>query len=113
MIVTRKVYETEELPNPHNVSARKLYDEEAAQVVHLRLAPGQKLRKHITPVDVCFFILEGRGAVEIGDEVVEVEPDTLVESPAGIPHRLENRGETDFRFLVVKTPRPTSETKLL
>ena len=40
--------------NPHGVDARKLYDEESAQAVHLTLKPGEALRKHITPTDVFF-----------------------------------------------------------
>lgn len=60
-------------------------------------------------------MLAGRGIVEIGDEREEVSPDMLVVSPARIPHRLLNEGESDavFRFLVVKTPRPTKATKIL
>jgi len=31
--------------NPHGVDARKLYDTEHAQVVHIILEPGEKLKK--------------------------------------------------------------------
>ena len=75
--------------------------------------PGESLKRHITPVDVFFYVLEGKGQVEIGEERVEVSTDMLVESPKGIPHRLMNEGDSPFRFLVVKTPRPTSSTRLL
>jgi mannose-6-phosphate isomerase-like protein (cupin superfamily) len=64
-------------------------------------------------VDVVFYVLEGRGIVEIGDEQLEAGPDTLVESPRDIPHRLINKGDSPLRVLVIKTPRPTSQTKLL
>jgi len=63
---------------------------------------GQTLRRHVTPADVLFYILERRGVVEIGDETLEVEKDTLVESPKDIPHLLRNTGSGVFRFLVVK-----------
>ncbi|MBW1783614.1 MAG: cupin domain-containing protein, partial [Deltaproteobacteria bacterium] len=72
--------------NPHRVKASKLYDTENAQVVHITLEPGESLKKHITPVDVFFYVLEGKGVVEIGEEKREVEKDTLVNSPAKIPH---------------------------
>jgi mannose-6-phosphate isomerase-like protein (cupin superfamily) len=68
----------------------------------MNLKPGQSLKKHTTPVDVFFYILEGKGAVEIGDEIKEVEKDTLIESPKDIPHLLRNTGTNIFRFLVVK-----------
>jgi mannose-6-phosphate isomerase-like protein (cupin superfamily) len=102
-----------EKPNPHNVSVRTLYDTEHAQAVHIELKPGEALKKHITPTDVFFYILEGKGIVEIGDEQQEVIRDTLIESPAKVPHRLLNPGDGVFRVLVVKVPRQTESTRLL
>ena len=64
-------------------------------------------------MDVFFYVLEGEGIVEIGDEKVEVAPDNLVESPAGIPHRWSNKGTAPFRVLVVKVPKPRESTRIL
>ncbi len=100
-------------PNPHGVDARKIYDTEHAQAVVLTLKPGEKLKKHITPVDVFFFVLEGKGVVEIGDEKEEVGPNTLIDSPANIPHCWYNESDGILRVLVVKVPRPTKPTKVL
>ena len=100
-------------PNPHNVDARAISDTESAQVVHITLQPGEALKKHITPVDVVFYVLEGRGVVEIGNERQEVSADSLVESPAKIPHRWINESDAPLRVLVVKTPRPKEATRML
>jgi mannose-6-phosphate isomerase-like protein (cupin superfamily) len=100
-------------PNPHRVDARKVYDSHHATAVVITLQPGESLKKHITPVDVFFYVLDGEGIVEIGDERVSVGPDCVVESPARIPHRWINESGSVFRVLVVKVPRPTEETKLL
>jgi len=100
-------------PNPHHVDARKIYDTPHAVAVVITLQPGEALKKHITPVDVFFYVLEGIGVIEIGDEKKTVEKDMLVESPAKIPHRWANESKAVFRVLVVKVPRPTEETKLL
>lgn len=51
--------------------------------------------------------------VEIGEETANVSKDMIVESPAKVPHRLMNPGDKDFRFLVVKTPKPKEGTKVL
>jgi mannose-6-phosphate isomerase-like protein (cupin superfamily) len=102
-----------EKPNPHNVSVRTLYDTEHAQAVHIELKPGEALKKHITPVDVFFYVLEGKGVAEIGDETKEVSKDMLIESPSKIPHRLMNPGDVIFRVLVVKVPRQDESTRLL
>ncbi|OPY53022.1 MAG: Cupin domain protein [Methanosaeta sp. PtaU1.Bin055] len=108
-----EVERAERAPNPHGVDARMISDTESAQVVHITLAPGESLKKHVTPVDVVFYVLEGRGIVEIGDEKREVIADSLVESPAKIPHRWTNAGDGRLRVLVVKTPRPTEQTRIL
>jgi quercetin dioxygenase-like cupin family protein len=98
---------------PHGVDVRKLFDSEHVQVVEIMLMPGESLKKHITPVDVFFYVLEGTGVVEIGDERAEIVEDQLIESPKGIPHRLVNEGEKSFRFLVVKTPKPVASARIL
>jgi len=100
-------------PNPHHVDARKIYDSPHAMAVVITLQPGESLKKHITPVDVFFYVLEGTGVVEIGNDREVVGKDMLVESPARIPHRWINESSSVFRVLVVKVPKPTEETKLL
>lgn len=97
----------------HGVDVRKLLDSEYAQVIEIVLEPGEALRKHITLTNVFFYVLEGEGVVEIGNEREIVASDQLIESPRGIPHRLINEGDAPFRFLVVKAPRQTETTRLL
>ncbi|MBN2332111.1 MAG: cupin domain-containing protein [Deltaproteobacteria bacterium] len=105
--------EAELTKNPHNVKARKLYDTDHAQAIHITLEPGEALKRHITPVDVFFYVLEGTGIIEIGEEKREVGTDTLISSPAKIPHCWYNESDTVFRVLVVKVPRSTESTRLL
>jgi mannose-6-phosphate isomerase-like protein (cupin superfamily) len=99
--------------NPHGVKVNKLYDTEHAQVMHITLEPGESLKRHITPVDVFFYVLEGRGIVEIGEEKQEVGPDTLIDSPARIPHCWYNESDGPLRVLVTKVPRPVEQTRVL
>jgi mannose-6-phosphate isomerase-like protein (cupin superfamily) len=108
-----KVSDTKPNQNPHHIDTRKLYDENLAQVVHIILKPGEKLKKHITPVDVLFYVLEGTGIIEIGEEKKEVTKDSLIESPAKIHHCWYNGSESNLRVLVVKIPKPEESTKLL
>ena len=100
-------------PNPHHVDARKIYESPHAMAIVITLKPGESLKKHITPVDVFFYVLEGAGVIEIGDKRQTVRRDMLVESPARIPHRWINESTALFRVLVIKVPRPTEETRLL
>ncbi len=99
--------------NPYGVDARLLYETEHAQVVHLFLKPGEKLKRHVTPVDVFFYVLEGEGVVEIGDEKRKAKKDDLIDSPANIPHCWYNESNAPLRILVVKVPRPTKPTNIL
>jgi quercetin dioxygenase-like cupin family protein len=105
--------DAERIQNPHGVKVSRIYDTEHAQAIHITLQPGESLKRHITPVDVFFYVLEGTGVVEIGDERREVSRDTLVESPKDIPHAWSNEGGEVFRVLVVKVPRPVSQARLL
>lgn len=108
-----EVKNTPTFTNPHGVDARKLYDNENAQVVLMTLQPGETLKPHITPVDVFFYVIEGTPEVLIGDEKITVHKDCLVESPKGVLHCLSNNSNELARILVVKVPRPVMHTKVL
>jgi mannose-6-phosphate isomerase-like protein (cupin superfamily) len=97
-----KVCNLASFQNPHGADAKKLCDMPSASVTIMSLKQGQSLKKHTTPVDVFFYILEGKGEVEIGEEIQAVEKDTLIESPKNIPHLLRSTGKEPFKFLVVK-----------
>ncbi len=99
--------------NPHGVDARKIYDTENGVAVVITLRPKESLKRHITPVDVFFYVLEGEGIVEIGKEKQKVVKDSLVESPAKIPHCWYNESDKILKVLVVKLPRPEEKTKIL
>lgn len=108
-----QVSEDEGSRKVHNVSAYPLHNTEHVMATLIVLQPGDAMRLHATPVDVFFYVLEGTGIVEIGDERETVTADMLVDSPARIPHRLLNESDAPFRFLVVKTPRPSEKSRML
>jgi len=98
---------------PHKVDVRQLYEKPDAQVMHIQLNPGETLKPHMTPVDVFFYVLEGTADVRVGDETVSVTKDNLIESPKEIVHCLSNSSDSIARVLVVKTPKPTQNARLL
>jgi quercetin dioxygenase-like cupin family protein len=108
-----KVSETASSKNPHGVDARPIYSHENAQVIVLTLKSGESLKRHITPVDVFFYVLEGKGIVEVGAEKKEVDEDTIVHSPAKIVHCWYNESDKLLRIMVAKTPKPKESTILL
>jgi len=110
---TTHISQAEIVKNPHGVKAQKLHTSEHVSLMQLSLKPGEKLKQHITPVDALFYVLEGKGIVEIGDEKKEVSKDTLIDSPKGIMHCWYNEGDSLLRVLVIKTPFPKDPTKFL
>ncbi len=110
MIITKKLSETPIMDTAHNVDARNLYKTEHAMVTVINLKPGQSLKKHITPVDVAFYVLKGEGVVQVGDEKETVSANTLVESPKDILHCWYNESDEDLAFMVIKAPKPEKKT---
>ena len=98
------------MENAHNVDARNLYNTPDAMVTVITLKPGQSLKRHITPVDVAFYVLDGSGIVEVGDERTEVFENTLIESPRDVVHCWYNESSEPLRFMVIKAPRPSRKT---
>ena len=96
------VSESNTFNNPHKIEAKKIFESSQATVIHMALKPGENLKSHVTPVDVVFYILEGEPTIEIGDEREKVSADSIIESPADIPHCVYNESENLARFLVVK-----------
>ncbi|MBN1985455.1 MAG: cupin domain-containing protein [Prolixibacteraceae bacterium] len=109
----RKVNEIRIEETPHKVDVRKLYDDSSAQAMHITLQPGEALKPHITPVDVFFYVLEGTPEIQVGNEKLEIQADSLVVSPKGIVHCLYNNTLNIARILVVKAPKPNTPTRLL
>jgi len=108
-----KVSETNIAETPHQVDVRKIYDKPNAQVMIIKLEPGESLKEHITPVDVFFYILEGTADIMVGDEIKSVETDCLVESPKDIKHCIYNKSENVVRVMVVKAPKQTENSTIL
>lgn len=87
-----------------------MYDTEHVMITVITLKPGQSLKKHITPVDVAFYVLKGTGVVQIGDEKAKIAVHTLVESPKDIMHCWFNESSADLVFMVIKAPKPAKKT---
>jgi mannose-6-phosphate isomerase-like protein (cupin superfamily) len=69
------------------------------------VSPGQKtvLHKHVSTEEI-YYILEGRGYVNVGDEVKEVSAGDVILIPPGSHHNIENKADQDLRFLCCCSP---------
>ncbi len=109
-MITKKLSEVEIMKNPHGVDARNLYNKDSAMITVITLKPGESLKQHKTPVDVAFYVLEGTGIVEVGEEKLEVSENMLIESPKNIMHCWYNESDKLLKFIVIKAPKPTTKT---
>jgi mannose-6-phosphate isomerase-like protein (cupin superfamily) len=63
---------------------------------------GTPLHHHA--FDEMFYVVEGRLTFQLGDEVVQAGPGTLVFAPGGVAHAVANVGEHAARYLLLCTP---------
>jgi mannose-6-phosphate isomerase-like protein (cupin superfamily) len=112
-MVIRKYQDQQVKETPHKIDVREMYNKESAQAMLMALKPGESLKPHKTPVDVFFFVVEGRPTIHIGNESEVCEADMLIESPADLVHYISNDTNSLARVLVVKAPRPASQTRVL
>ena len=70
-----------------------------------RLPPGKQTTPHYHPAtEEIYYILEGRGRMQIGDEVRLVGPGDAIAIPPGMIHTIENIAEQTLRFLCCCAP---------
>jgi mannose-6-phosphate isomerase-like protein (cupin superfamily) len=69
------------------------------------LDPGQVQPVHAhTGADKFYFVLEGSGTFQVGDEQVAAESGVVILAPAGIPHGVTNTGSERLSLLVAIAP---------
>lgn len=90
--------------SPRGVTARKLLENQSFIIMNLLLKPGEIVEKHKSPVDVFFYVVKGKGVIEIGDGEGTVKATDIIFSPKGIPHGLRALPEEELQVLVVKNP---------
>ena len=70
-------------------------------LAHATLGPGKKLIGHVDPMEEIYIIQTGRGLMQVGDEVSEVNPGDAIHIPIGLFHELTNTGKEILILLVV------------
>ncbi|HLN53938.1 MAG TPA: cupin domain-containing protein [Lentimicrobium sp.] len=72
------------------------------EIVHLNLKPGEKIEPHVNPVNVIFYVLEGKALLENEDKHVLVKKDDCIQVPAGTYRSLDNISVSNFKVMVIK-----------
>ncbi len=93
--------------NCYILECSNLPEDPAVSLARARVKPGAVTRWHrLRGIVERYYILSGRGRVEIGDlEPQEVSPGDVVLIPPGCRQRIANPGAEDLLFLCVCSPR--------
>jgi len=80
-------------------------------LAHARVKPGQMTQRHRLKTSEVYYILEGEGEMQIGEEAEKVRPGQAIVIPPNSPQRIRNTGKTDLVFLCMVDPawRPEDE----
>jgi len=85
-----------------DIKARKLFEYDASEFIVIKLSGFSELKKHKTPVDALFFVIQGEGEFYVGSESLTASQGTVVYSPKNIEHGFKNISEKELQVLVVK-----------
>jgi len=70
-----------------------------------RLEPGRTTTPHRhTRMEEIYYILEGKGLMQVGDETREVGPNDAIAIPPSQRHEITNIGDCTLRFLCCCAP---------
>lgn len=56
----------------------------------IRMAQAAAIPLHVHPIEEAFVVLEGNMTFRLGDETIEVGPNSTVRIPPGTPHGVRN-----------------------
>lgn len=93
------------LNSPKEFSAIKIFENKDTEIIKIDFEIDGFFKKHVSPVDVWFYILEGKGEVEADETKIDVIKGDLIYSPKGTAHKIKNIGELPLEILVVKIPK--------
>lgn len=72
------------------------------EIVHLNLQPGEKIEKHINPLDVVFYVLDGKAILFTDTERVLITKDDCIKIDKGTNRGIENISILNVKLMVIK-----------
>ncbi len=75
-------------------------DSPLTQIAYGQLEPGEGCEEHLHPtMDECFYFIKGQGQYQVGEETVELKPETFLRIPATYKHSLKVTGNQPLEFV--------------
>ena len=85
------------------------YDHADVSLARARVEPGITTRWHTVEAREIYYILQGNGRAEVGEDAWAVGPGDAVSIPPLVRQRIANTGTNELIFLCICTPRFTPE----
>jgi quercetin dioxygenase-like cupin family protein len=89
--------------NKKGILMKTLVDHKDATVRNLLLKPNQSIPPHQVPVHVLFYVIEGQGTINIGEQSYAVKNQDMVTCSPNTPMSVQ-ASSTGLSFLNIKTP---------
>ncbi len=99
-----RMEEIEGEENKRGILAKNLISHDNAEVKNLVLSPGDEVPEHSVPVDVFFYVVSGKGTLQIREEQEIVEEDDIITCPPNTKMSLKADQGEEFSIINVKTP---------
>ncbi len=99
-----RMNEMEGKKNQRGVVVKQLISHDNTRVMNLTLNPGDHVPHHNVPVDVFFYVVSGKGTIQIGEEKEVVEATDIILCPPKTDMALWADQDEIFVVLNVKTP---------
>lgn len=90
--------------HPHNTLSGIRYS-----ISHSIVAPGKKSKFHKMKTSEVYYILEGKGILQIDGKTIIVSKDHAIYIPPHSKQRIENTGKNELKFLCIVDPAWTQE----
>ena len=66
--------------------------------------PHTTVKTHNHEQEELIFVLEGKGILQVGDELESLAPGTLIHVPSGFSHQTSNTGDQTLQFVFCFSP---------
>jgi len=92
---------------PIEQDAWLLFGFDQLEVIRLHLAPGDSMENHINEWRIIFFVLRGRGKLDVEGKVYDLEQEQSIAIEAGKKRFWSNSGNQTLELLVMKSREQT------
>ena len=89
-------------PFKDSLNALKLFSDDRLTLIHITLSVGEQIELHKNAVDVVFYVLDGKGELQVENETFSVEKGSCVEVKKDLDRAWRNNSTFPLCLLAIK-----------